>query len=610
MTKPAASRAVWGVALPVYAALLTFANTLPNAFAYDDIAALQTLERLVREHSWFAGVHRSLTHATFLLDWTLWGTEPLGYHTTNLVLHAIATGLVAHVSLRLTGRRSVGLACGLLFAVHPVHVEAVASFYNRKDILALIFSLLSFNFWLVSHNRKRAYFAALLCFGLALLSKEVAVVGLVPVFLLADLLFASVTRSRVVAIQKSCLRLAPLFLAAVGAAAWALHGSGGLFSQERIQTLSEWPISSYPTVLANVFSSFPDNLRLLFLPATLSPDYPTRPNASLSDPHTLLGLFLLVAWIAAAVYFLRRIAIVGFAMAWTVIMYLPVSNVVPLTHYFVAERYLYVPSVGVCLLLGTVLGRFHASTGARRRTSRVAFLVALLCLVTTGAARSVARNRDWHDQESLWSAAARDGHHTFRIHYQLAKIRMAEGRHAEAMAEFQRALLLVPPRVRSSMCDNILTQAPDDPFCNCVAAENAWRAGRTGVAVSHYERVVKSHPYDVEALTRLAWLLAVSKEEALRDPERAMGLAKRAIERQKNPSAESLFALAAAHAELGNFAGALTLADDAHRIATAGGDQGLASRIQLGLECFRRGMPLSRAKGGTPESGEYRARSE
>jgi hypothetical protein len=421
--------------------------------------------------------------------------------------------------------------------------------------------------------------------------------------LLADILLTPRRSWGARRVGRSLLRLAPLLLAALGAAAWALHGQKGFFSSERIRSLSEWPIASYATVLANCFSSFPDIFRLLFFPLRLSPDYPIRPDATLSDPQALLGVLLVVAWIGAALYTARRSPLISFAMAWTIIMYLPVSNIFPLTHYFVAERYLYVPSLGICILLGTVVAR-AAKVSAGVRALPPSYLYLLLLLVIAGGARSAARNRDWHDEKSLWSAAVRDGYRTFRIHYHLGRALSSEGRHDEAIAEFRHAFYLVPEPLRTRMCSNILRVYPDDVYCNCFMAENARRAGQSAVAAFHDERALSANPNDVTTLVRLAWLLAVTADGKLRDPVRAMDLASRAVKLEKRPTARSLYTLAAAHAEVGQFGEALSLSREALRLALEQGDQELASRLRRGIGFFDGGTPLSRTQHEQADRGD------
>src|SRR5512134_3823248 len=169
-------------AVPMLAAGLTFLVTLQNGFAWDDANRIAAFAAGDTRPAAFLASGRGLAYSFHLLDYRLWGANAAGFHFTNLVLHSLATGLVALLALDLTRSARIGLLCGLLFAVHPVHVEAVASFCNRKDILALISSLLCL--YMGRRRSPRAPVVALTCFALALYAKEVASVAL-PALLLA-----------------------------------------------------------------------------------------------------------------------------------------------------------------------------------------------------------------------------------------------------------------------------------------------------------------------------------------------------------------------------------------------------------------------------------------
>jgi tetratricopeptide (TPR) repeat protein len=128
-------------------------------------------------------------------------------------------------------------------------------------------------------------------------------------------------------------------------------------------------------------------------------------------------------------------------MAWVVVTYLPSSNVVPLTKFFVAERYLYVPSFGVCLLLGVVLDRaitYGSKTG--RAWLRRGVSVLAVALILAGGGRSVARNREWRDGVSLWSGAIAAGFETPRAHACLAWALEKKGRYEEAIAHYRESI--------------------------------------------------------------------------------------------------------------------------------------------------------------------------
>ena len=159
-------------------------------------------------------------------------------------------------------------------------------------------------------------------------------------------------------------------------------------------------------------------------------------------PRALVGALLALSAGAVALWLSARAPVAAFALAWIAITYLPVSNVVPLTAYFVAERYLYVPSFGLCLLAALALDRLG-------RERALALKVAAAILVA-GAVRSRLRVRDWQDSVTLWTAALRvvpEG--SARIHAELGRALLKEGRAEEAMPHLIKVMELEPTRPES-----------------------------------------------------------------------------------------------------------------------------------------------------------------
>lgn len=430
--------------LPALLAMATFANTLWNGLVYDDRWTSQRLQTLLHEpvgNVLVAG--RGLTYAVHLMDAALWGPWQVGFHLTNILLHSFASALAAIVGLAVTRSRRAALLCGLLFAVHPVHVETVALFSYRKDLLAMIFICLALLLWLGSHRSTARYVGALLCYGLALLSKEVTAVGLAGMFVLADLLLWRRESCRK-SLRTALLRSTPvlvLTVAAIVVVAWNGHGR----AMRDIRFESNDRIRTYGQVLATSLGSVPDAGLLLALPVTLSADYPIRPQPGLFAPRVILGAALLTACGLFSLTRIRRAPAASFAAAWMLVMYLPSSNVVPLTHFFVQERYLYVPSFGACLLAGIALASSETRAGRSRhgRARLVRPLLALL-LVAAGSVRSIIRNRDWRDAYSLWSSSLAAGIETPRIHHGLATEYVRRGNPQLAVNHYRRAAELLP----------------------------------------------------------------------------------------------------------------------------------------------------------------------
>jgi len=579
---------------PTLAAVVTYLPVLRNGFIYDDFWSVRALPppswHLLRQS-------RGLTYLFHAADRALWGTWAPGFHLTSLLLHAFATAVVTAAACALSRSRRVGLLSGLLFAVHPVHVEAVASFVNRKESLAMIFVGLAVLAWTSRKRTVPGTAAALVCFALALLSKEVAAVGLPAMLFLADLLPAGKdgpdARRR---LRRALLRVLPFLAAALLAASLWLGSAASLFSPESVSAATELRVKSYSETLANVAAAVPDQLRLLFVPLRLSADYPSRLQMAPADPRAVGGWLLLASWLVLAAILARRQPLAGWAMAWTAVMYAPCSNLVPLTPFFVAERYLYVPSFGICLLLALLLDRGLVATGGKASSDLKAGLTAIAVLViAAGALRSAIRSRDWRDEEALWRSAIAAECDTWRARLNLGNAYLAQGRKPAAAAEYRTALTRRPLTVKArkilvvnlvragalhSAAEECRSLVPKEPGCNLILGKAALSNGHRREALGHFRRALELLPGNVEILTETAWLLATSPEKELRDGQEAVRLAERAYRLAERTTPEILATLSAAHAEAGHVTEAQQWGWKAYGLARAEGRHDLATRIK------------------------------
>lgn len=426
---------------PALLALVVFANAVPSGFVYDDTIILGWLDTRRWDPEGFLGQTRGLTYAVHALDRALWGSWAPGYHLTNVLLHAGASVLAGYAAFLLAGSRRVGLACGLLFAVHPVHVEAVANVANRKDVLAMLCVLAGLCCWLRVRRPWLRYGGTFGFYVLGLYAKEVAAAMLPVMLVVAEGLFGREEASAWRRVRRAGLAVAPLALVAVAVALVFADDLAAYFEPASIARRTDGRIGDYGASLAASAGNLVDVFRLLVWPVRLAVDYPIVAWAPAS-PRALLGIGLLAGWLAAAVVAWRRAPLVSFGLLWAVVAYLPCSSVVPLHHILVAERYLYVPSFGVCLVAAWGLDRalVHASSARVRHVWIGAFGV----LLGLAALRTVVRNGDWRDWPSLVAAADRDGIDTWRVHKSAGAWAVRQEEHAEAARRYARAVELRP----------------------------------------------------------------------------------------------------------------------------------------------------------------------
>ncbi len=386
-----------------------FANTFGNGFALDDnwflvenpvVTEARFSDAFLRA-SWpgaleGTGNYRPLALSSFALEWSLWGDAPMGYHVVSVLVN----GLVAVLAFFLLRAFFTPFAAGLgavFFAIHPVHVEAVANVMGRSELYAALGyfgACLVYQYWRpTGHVRGARLLAILLLFLVALGGKEIAVT--LPAMLLALEVYGGGTTDVVRRLRREALTYIGVFalMACYVVIRWnvlgdvtgesAAAGLASLDARGRVLTaLAVWP----------------HYLRLLFFPLDLSADYSPAvlmPRTSVDD-MVLLGGAILIATCCVAVLAWRRAPLIGFACAWFVIAISPVSNLVVRADVLLAERTLFLPSFGAALAVAwvtrAVLERPAGTPAARRVAIAGAVVVGVLL-----SARTVTRNPTWFD---------------------------------------------------------------------------------------------------------------------------------------------------------------------------------------------------------------------
>ncbi len=429
------------------AAVAVYANSVGNGFALDDVWIIARNRHVFAFRSWqeiwlgtywpsngvAAGLYRPLTIWLYMLEWRLGGGDPWVFHLSNVLLHGVASVLVFGLVLRLTGERVGAFVGALLFAVHPLHTEAVANAVGQAELLSGVGVLGACLLWVgrpedapVGHRRVAAVVG---CFLAAMLSKEIAIV-LPALLVLLDLATGRVGRSR-----RSVLRWLDrtgfaLALMVVAAAVFlalrfiVLGSVAGNADTPAVQALNH----AGPRLLT-AFRAWPEYMRLLFFPLRLSPDYSPAVilPVTVPSPFAVLGGLLLIGTAALALLTPLRPA-VGLAPAWFLVAVLPVSNLVVPVGVIVAERTLYLPSVALSLLVGYAwapartklhaLRQEHSPRAARFATAAAAGAVTLG--IGLLAVRTVVRNPDWHDNNRLMGALLREFPMSYRAQWSAA----------------------------------------------------------------------------------------------------------------------------------------------------------------------------------------------
>ncbi|MBI4390253.1 MAG: tetratricopeptide repeat protein, partial [candidate division NC10 bacterium] len=429
------------------AALATYVLTLGYDFAFDDRSVLpmawqvgagsplEVLRAPVRAEGIVLPYYRPLTALSYWLDGLLWQGNPGGFHLTNLLLHGVVSVLILQVARRLLPVGPAPLLAGLLFAVHPVHVEAVAWVQGRVDLLSAAGVLLTLLLGragaeAAGGRRLLSWAASAMAFLLALLAKEVAVVA--P--LLTALALAGEPGRGGFRRVGGCMALFGLqgaaFLLYLGLRTAALDSPA-------LGLLDGPPLADRILLALKVI---PVHLRLLLWPVGLNPTHLVAPPSGLLDGGVLLGATLAAVFSAVGLTWGGRVPGLGFGLAWLALAWLPVSNLLPIAGFVVAERYLYLPSAGLCIALAGAAAGVLALED-RWRGARVAAVAALLLLLGGLAAGQASL---WRDPRTFYEGLVRRNPDSALAHNNLGEAYLRVGEEVLAEEEFREALRREP----------------------------------------------------------------------------------------------------------------------------------------------------------------------
>ncbi len=462
-----------------------------------------------------------LTWLAHMADAELYGLNPAGHHFSSLLLHAANAILLFFFLRRATGSRPAALAAAALWTVHPLRAESVVWISERKDVLAAFFGLLALLAYVRPAGRGRMVWTAA-AFAASLLAKP-AWVTLPCLLLLLDAW--PLGRWPRTPAWKLVLEKAPLWLLAAGSCAMTLaaQSAGGA-----VKSFAALPAGAR---LANAATATVQYLRALVWPTDLAVYYPF-PAGGASWAAVAGAAVLLAALTALAAAGARRApwGLVGWL--WFLGALVPMIGLVQVGGQAWADRYSYLPHIGLALALAGGAAAWSRQNPSPRR-QRLAVLVAgALTLAWTGLSR--LQTVVWHDTETLFRHALAATPDNWLIHFNLANRYQLDGRRAEACAEYRAALAIAP------------NYAP--------------------------------------AMNNLAWALAVDPQATPEEAAEALAWARKAIEVSGGaPDAAQLNTLERAQLAGGDLLATMETARQAEALAERNGDREAAARIRWRL---------------------------
>jgi protein O-mannosyl-transferase len=483
-------------------ALLTVAALWPvigNAFIlYDDNVYVTANRHVLSGLSW-AGVRwafttgyganwHPLTWISHMADVSLFGLKPWGHHATNLVLHLANTMLLFLVLRSLTGRSWPSAWAAGLFAVHPAHVESVAWISERKDLLSASFwfaTMGAYGWWLKERKLPR-YLVLLAAYAAGLMSKPMLVTLPFVLLLLDDWpLDRLPPAGKVRAAARLLIEKLPLFAVAALASVVTLfvQRAGGA-----VGSLEKYP----PGVrIANALVAYLRYLGKLVWPSRLAIFYP-HPGSSLPALEVVAAGLLLLSISAGVVLLKRRAPFLFVGWFWFLGTLIPVIGLVQVGSQAMADRYTYVPYVGLFIATAWSADALVARW-KRARLAAVAFACACLLVFLFV---SLAQARRWKDSEVLFLHAIAVTPPNIVAQNNLANYYNETGRPADALPHLYEALRINP--------------SSSEAYVNI--GHSLFLMGRFEEAGQHFAEALRWHPGDAAALNNLARVRFVQGE--------------------------------------------------------------------------------------------------
>jgi len=391
-------------------------NSFVKAFTWTNIRHIFT--------KFFVGNYAPVQMLSYMADYAAWGTNPLGFHLTNIVLHWMGSLLLYLLLWKLTKKWSVAAFASLIFAAHPIQVETVAWLAQRKSLLAAVFFFLSFYVYCMAREREGLFWtlASLGLFVLSLLSKINAIT--MPLLLLLYEYSCKNVRSRTV------YRLIPFFIVS------AIFTFIAIKSQELPSGFEPWGGSLYHNFLTVLVTLRIYILKFLF-PFHLSAYYDFSYN-SISEPGVIGSIALLLIVLLWMIRLYKKTPALGYWILWPFILLIPNLQIVPLP-IVMADRYLHLPIIGPSVFIGNLLFRLFE----KRKRNRIPILLITGLIFSSYTTTSFERAKVWKDDLSLWNDTVIKTPNYFTF-YTYGTVLKLQGHFQEAEMWLKKSLVLNP----------------------------------------------------------------------------------------------------------------------------------------------------------------------
>ena len=557
--------------LIITAGAIAYINTVANGFVYDDASVIQK-NRYIENFSnitdvfstkeYFArsgvgkykrygeGSYRPVVTISYFIDCLLFEKQAFGYHLINLIYHLILCILIYNLLFSISKNKLFALISAIIFAVHPLGTEPINAISFREDILCGIFLIIGLQYYIKYLDIKPKSIKYLtisnIMFMLACLSKENGVIMLPIIFAYNHMVYRELNIRNLIRQVKSFL---PVYLsyAATMILFFILRFKIFALKEPSIESVNFEVMTDRLVRFINLIAYY---LRLIIAPDKLSPAYNenflVKPIfLSISIPVTLLIVFL--------IHFLRKKKYYSFFLSWYLISLIPVSGLVYLFQP-VAERYLYIPMIGIICCFALFLTSINIKKS-------IFIIIALIVMMTN---KSISQNTIWKSEFSLWQYCVKRAPNNYNALANFAVVLSDSGRHQDSIGYFKKALKLdnraqshynlsnsyLRLGMREKSIEELRTCISLDP--NFSEAHNNLgkllaEAGKNEEAAKEIKIAISLNPYNAQAYNNLG-----ATYNQMRQYENAINALTRAIEIYPN-YASAYFNLSSSFLQINEF---------------------------------------------------------
>ena len=557
-----------------------------------------------------------LTTMSHMFDCQLFGVNPGAHHLVNVFFHSIAAVLLFILLAQMTNSIWASAFVAAVFAIHPLRVESVAWIAERKDVLSGVFfmlTLLAYFRWTRKQTVGR-YLAMSILFACGLMSKPMLITTPI-ILLLLDYWPLNRSQKSEVRSQKSSnppwtklvVEKVPLFVLSIGSCFATLWAQNFALGSTQFLPL-QWRVT-------NALFSYFEYVRQMFWPVDLIPFY-VHPENRLEIWRLLTAAISLIALTAIVIVRRRQNPYLLVGWLWYLVMLIPVIGIVQVGLQGHADRYTYLPQIGLDIALvwliwdltKSCLPRWSASAKAGRLQKIILSAAAAIVLITLSSL-SWKQTTHWRDTEALWRHTLAVTPDSDVAHAGLGGILFVRGQIDESIDHYERALRLRDGNVAAhfGLGRALAAKQKTDPAifhfqkALSIQPDNIGASNDLGVmfaskgeireAISAWQQSLSFDPDNADAANNIGWVRATATDPDLRDGREALELAQRAL-RSGGENPVALRTLAAAQAENGRFAEAIATCRRGEELAQKNGDRAMAESLHRCAESFRRGEAL------------------